>query len=131
MKIGELSRRTGVSVRSLRYYEEQRLLSPARTPGGHRDYPEAAVDRVILVQQLFAAGLHSPRIARMLPCMQAPEGGPNERATAKLADQLKAERERIDGAITDLVRSRVLLDEIIAAAVEPDHCTRGTSAVRA
>ncbi|MCA0155746.1 MerR family transcriptional regulator [Tsukamurella sp. M9C] len=131
MKIGELSRRTGVSVRSLRYYEEQGLLSPARTPGGHRDYPEAAVDRVILVQQLFAAGLHSPRIARMLPCMQAPEGGPNERATAKLTDQLKAERERIDGAITDLVRSRALLDEIIAAAVERDHCTRGTSAVRA
>ena len=131
MKIGELSRRTGVSVRSLRYYEEQRLLSPTRTPGGHRDYPEAAVDRVILVQQLFAAGLHSPRIARLLPCMQAPEGGPNERATAKLADQLKAERERINGAITDLVRSRALLDEIIAAAAEPDHCTRGTSAVRA
>ncbi len=131
MKIGELSRRTGVSVRSLRYYEEQGLLSPRRTPSGHRDYPEAAVDRVILVQQLFAAGLHSPRIARLLPCMQAPEGGPNERATAKLAIELAAERERIDGVITDLIRSRTLLDEIIAAAVESHQSTRGTSAVRA
>ncbi|WP_306461493.1 MerR family transcriptional regulator [Tsukamurella sputi] len=76
MKIGELSRRTAVSVRSLRYYEEQGLLSPSRTPGGHRDYPDSAVDRVILVQQLFAAGLHSPRIVQLLPCMHAPEGDP-------------------------------------------------------
>jgi DNA-binding transcriptional MerR regulator len=131
VKIGELSRRTAVSVRSLRYYEEQGLLSPSRTPGGHRDYPDSAVDRVILVQQLFAAGLHSPRIVQLLPCMHAPEGGPNERATAKLADQLSAERDRIDIAITDLIRSRGLLDEIIAAAVESDQETIGTSAARA
>ncbi|NMD57625.1 MULTISPECIES: MerR family transcriptional regulator [Tsukamurella] len=131
MKIGELSRRTGVSVRSLRYYEEQGLLAPDRTAGGHRDYPEEAVDRVILVQQLFAAGLHSPRIARLLPCMRAPEGDPNERATAELAEQLIAERKRIDGAITDLVRSRTLLDDIIAGAVEPDQETIETNAARA
>ncbi|MFB6640979.1 MerR family DNA-binding transcriptional regulator [Streptomyces chartreusis] len=38
MKIGELSSRTGVSVRLLRYYEEQGLLLSQRTAGGHRSY---------------------------------------------------------------------------------------------
>jgi DNA-binding transcriptional MerR regulator len=111
-------------VRILRYYEEQGLLAPARTPGGQREYPDTAVDRVILVQQLFAAGLHSERIAQILPCMRAPEGAPNERATTKLARALVAERERIDATMTDLLRSRALLDEIILAAMdveEPDR----------
>ncbi|MGN0096335.1 MAG: MerR family DNA-binding transcriptional regulator [Corynebacterium sp.] len=34
MQIGELSRQTGVSIRSLRYYEEQNLLHPARLSSG-------------------------------------------------------------------------------------------------
>jgi DNA-binding transcriptional MerR regulator len=63
MRIGELARRTGVSERSLRCYEEQGLLTAERTRGGHRDYPDAAVDRVIRIQELFAAGLHSSKIA--------------------------------------------------------------------
>jgi DNA-binding transcriptional MerR regulator len=104
----------------LRYYEEQKLMAPTRTAGGQREYSEAAVDRVILVQQLFAAGLHSVRIAEILPCMRAPEGGPNERATARLAQSLVAERERIDSTIADLVRSRALLDDIVSSAALAD-----------
>ena len=71
MKIGELSRRTAVSERSLRYYEEQGLLEPERTPGGHRTYAEWAVDRVIHIQELYAAGLPSTQIRELLPCMRA------------------------------------------------------------
>src|SRR6266568_3184407 len=96
MRIGELARRTGVSERSLRYYEKQGMLFSERTPGGHRDYSERAVDRVILIQQLFAAGLHSAKIAQMLPCMREPDGGPNALATPDLVTELAAERERIN-----------------------------------
>lgn len=116
MRIGELSRRTGVSERSLRYYEEQGLLVSDRTPGGHRDYPQRAVDRVILIQQLFAAGLHSRKIAQILPCMRAPEGGPNELATPELVSELTSERARIDVTISDLLRSRDVLDDVIQTA---------------
>src|SRR5258708_4374886 len=59
MRIGELARRTGVSERSLRYYETQGLLRAERTPGGHREYGDWAVDRVIRIQALYAAGLPS------------------------------------------------------------------------
>ncbi|AEW99600.1 putative transcriptional regulator (plasmid) [Streptantibioticus cattleyicolor NRRL 8057 = DSM 46488] len=56
MRIGELARRSGVSERSLRYYEQQGLLRSQRTPGGQREYGDWAVDRVIRVQALYAAG---------------------------------------------------------------------------
>ncbi|MFF3331437.1 MerR family transcriptional regulator [Streptomyces sp. NPDC002888] len=116
MRIGELARHTGVSQRSLRYYETQGLLRPERTPGGHREYPEAAVDRVVRIQELFAAGLHSSKIAELLPCMRDTDGGPSAVATPKLVENLTSERERIDRMIRDLVRSRDTLDEVIQVA---------------
>ncbi|MEU9652438.1 MerR family transcriptional regulator [Streptomyces sp. NPDC048110] len=116
MRIGELARRTGVSERSLRYYEKQGLLAAERTPGGHREYAEAAVDRVIRIQELYAAGLCSSKIAQLLPCMRDGDGGPSAVATPKLLADLTAERARIDRTITDLLRSRDTLDEVIDAA---------------
>ncbi|MFD3501453.1 MerR family transcriptional regulator [Streptomyces sp. NPDC058676] len=118
MRIGELARRTGVSERSLRYYEQQGLLAAGRTAGGHRDFAEAAVDRVVHIQELFAAGLHSSKIAQLLPCMRDADGGPSVVATPKLVADLTEERDRIDRMIADLVRSRETLDEVIDAARE-------------
>lgn len=118
MRIGELARRTGVSERSLRYYEQQGLLAADRTAGGQRDYPDAAVDRVIRIQELFAAGLHSRKIAQLLPCLRDADGGPSAVADAKLVADLRAERDRIDTMIGDLATSRAVLDEVIAAASE-------------
>lgn len=52
MKIGELARRTGVSERMLRFYEEQGLLSPVRTAAGYRLYAEEDVARVAKIRLL-------------------------------------------------------------------------------
>jgi DNA-binding transcriptional MerR regulator len=116
MRIGELARRTGVSERSLRYYEQQGLLDAERSPGGHREYPERAVDRVVRIQVLFAAGLNSATIHDVLPCMSDHDGGPNERTTESLARELRVERDRIDRKIRDLLRTREILDEVIDTA---------------
>jgi DNA-binding transcriptional MerR regulator len=116
MRIGELARRTGLSERSLRYYEQQGLLAASRTAGGQRDYPSSAVDRVIRIQELFAAGLHSKKIARLLPCMRDADGGPSEIATPQLVDDLVEERARIDRMMTELANSRAVLDDVIEAA---------------
>ncbi|MGW1837743.1 MerR family transcriptional regulator [Streptomyces sp. BBFR2] len=129
MKIGELSRRTGVSVRSLRYYEQKHMLASRRTPGGHREYPEAAVDRVVLIQQLLAAGLCGEKIADILPCMRDHDGGPAATATPWLVDQLRMERTRIDRSIQDLYYTRDVLDEVIATAADtPRRTPAGASA---
>jgi len=46
MRISEVARRTGVSIRSLRYYEQKRLLCARRLSNGYRDLDEEAVKRV-------------------------------------------------------------------------------------
>ncbi|GAA4683695.1 MerR family transcriptional regulator [Streptomyces chumphonensis] len=119
MRIGELARRSGVSERSLRYYETQGLLRAERTPGGQRRYGAWAVDRVVRIQALYAAGLNSRRIATLLPCLRDADGGPSEIATGRLVTELTAERARIDRMITDLLRTRDILDEVIEDASAP------------
>ncbi|MER7514920.1 MerR family transcriptional regulator [Streptomyces sp. NPDC126499] len=116
MRIGELARRSGVSERSLRYYEQQGLLRSERTPGGHREYGEWAVDRVIRIQSLYAAGLNSKKIGHVLPCMRDVDAGPTELTSGQLVDELIEERARIDRLIADLLRSREVLDEFIETA---------------
>ncbi len=110
MRIGELAAKAGVSVRALRYYEEQGLLAATRTSSGQRTYPDTAVDRVLLVQQLYAAGLSSRRILELLPCVYTGFATPHTLAV------LAAERDRIDAQITGLAATRDRLDAVIAAA---------------
>jgi len=53
MKIGEVARKTGVSLRTIRYYEELGLINPAmRSPGGFRLYDGTALSRINLIQSL-------------------------------------------------------------------------------
>ncbi|MCL1631593.1 MerR family transcriptional regulator [Sporolactobacillus sp. CPB3-1] len=68
MKISELSKRTGVSARSLRYYEEKELLHSARTDNGYRDYDESTVDQVRTIQLYFSLGLNSDQISQVVNC---------------------------------------------------------------
>jgi DNA-binding transcriptional MerR regulator len=116
MRIGELARRTGVSERSLRYYEQQGLLASDRSPSGQRLYSKWAVDRVVHIQHLFAAGVSSRTVSALLPCMRDIDGGPSDTATERLSEMLASERARVDAAIQNLQRSRDTLDEIIDAA---------------
>lgn len=53
MRIGELAALTGASPRSLRYYEEQNLLSSCRTTSGQRVYNDEAHERVRLIQRSY------------------------------------------------------------------------------
>lgn len=69
MKIGELSRLTGVSVRSLRYYEEQGILSPMRLPNGYREYHDLAVEQVNTIKFYLNLGLTIEQISGFLNCV--------------------------------------------------------------
>jgi DNA-binding transcriptional MerR regulator len=119
MRIGELAKRTGVSERSLRYYEEQGLLAPTRTPAGYRVYAESDVDVVRHVQMLLAAGLNTTFIREVLPCM-VDTGDGLAPGCPELLPHLRAERDRITIAIDGLATARTLLDDVIAAT-PPDN----------
>ena len=67
MKVGELARRTGLTVRTLHYYDEVGLLRPSRrTVAGHRRYLAADVERLQQVMSLRQIGLSLEEIQRYL-----------------------------------------------------------------
>jgi DNA-binding transcriptional MerR regulator len=110
MRIGELSARTGVSRRLLRYYEEQGLLASSRSPSGQRHYDDEHVQRVRLIRAFLAAGMSSTTIAEMVPCMAEPSRQRAQRALAIM----NGERMRLVSDIESLVTAMTVLDDLIA-----------------
>ena len=110
MRIGELAQASGVSPRSLRYYEAQGLLAATRAASGQRHYSVEAIARVRLVQQLFAAGLSSSNIVELLPCVYTGV------ATPEMIEKLLAERLRIERQIAELSEARDKLGSVLDTA---------------
>ncbi|SFO94260.1 DNA-binding transcriptional regulator, MerR family [Amycolatopsis arida] len=114
MRIGELSRRTGVNAHQLRYYEAQGLLEADRGANGYREYGETAVLRVRQIRHLLGAGLSSDDIAYLLPCAvgEAPElpGCP------ELLAAMRSRLRRLDEQLDRLAQSRDALARYIGAA---------------
>jgi DNA-binding transcriptional MerR regulator len=53
LQIGDVADRTGLSLRTIRHYEEVGLLpEPRRSPGGFRLYSEQAVERLLLIKRM-------------------------------------------------------------------------------
>jgi DNA-binding transcriptional MerR regulator len=124
MRIGELARLSTVSVRSLRYYEEQGMLESTRTPSGQREYGADAVNRVSLIQQLFAAGLASKAIRTIGPAVEANNCGP------ELTAELREHRSQIQERIDQLEAAASELDRMIAISTrhqlnDSPGCPRG------
>lgn len=115
MRIGELSRRAGVSVRSLRYYEEQRLLRPDRLPSGYRVYSESDISAVQRIQALLAAGLSTHKIEHVLPCLRQHDDG-LALSCSDLYDTLVAERDEMLARIDTLRASVEALNTVIDAS---------------
>ncbi|MBK6012856.1 MerR family transcriptional regulator [Streptomyces sp. MBT53] len=123
MRIGELAARTGVSVRSLRYYEEQNLLTSTRSTGGQRHYADGDIERVVFIQRLYVAGLSSRTILELMPCRDAPSDENSDAALERMAK----ERDRLSTHIVELLGTRDSLDGLIAAA-QAHRDTRRTAA---
>jgi len=68
MNIGELARQTGVSIRSLRYYETKQLLSSQRGENGYRAYDQMAIERVRMIQFYLGLGLSTNEIFDVVFC---------------------------------------------------------------
>ncbi|WP_053204478.1 MerR family transcriptional regulator [Jiangella muralis] len=119
MRIGELARRTGVTERALRYYEEQNLLRPARLPSGYRDYAPSDVAAVRHVRSLLAAGLPSHLIADLLPCMVDTGDGLMPGCRSMLSP-LESERDRLTSAIEQLTAARAQLIALIDRTPDDD-----------
>ncbi len=66
MRMAQVCRATGFSARQLRYYDQHGLVVPARSPGGHRLYSQAQVERLRTLAALLRTGLSLPQAAAAL-----------------------------------------------------------------
>ena len=72
MRIGELASRTGITTKTIRFWESTGLLAdPPRSPSGYRDYGPAAIDRLEFIRHAQTAGLTLDEIRQVLAISDA------------------------------------------------------------
>lgn len=118
LQIGEAAERTGLSIRTIRYYEEMRLVTPSgRTPGGFRLYTDEDIERLLLVKATKALDLSLETTQRMLRARDRLASGSataeqRETLTGTLAAYLEAADERLERAESRLEAAREALERI-------------------
>jgi len=113
MKIGELARRTGISIRMLRYYEDEGLLNPQRTDAGYRDYSKNDEQTAKRIQTLSKAGLKLDAIRTLLPCVTT--DAPHFDPCPKIVATLRTEIDTLDRRIVSLQNSRETLSKYLSS----------------
>ena len=84
MQIGEVADRVGLSLRTVRYYDEMRPIEPeTRTEGGFRLYTEAHVDRLALIKRMKPLAFTVQEMRELL----------DARAAVARCDELRAKLE--------------------------------------
>lgn len=115
MRIGQLSDKTGVPTRMLRYYEEQGLITPRRLANGYRDYDDYLVDRVRKIRGLLEAGIPTRIIGDMLPCLNQGSRIVVADPDPELKELLIAQRDKMSERIACLEQNRDALTAYIEA----------------
>jgi MerR family transcriptional regulator, copper efflux regulator len=109
MKIGEISKRSGVGIEPIRYYEREGLLpEPERRPSGYRQYDESTVERLEYIRVAKELGFTLAEIRELLEFSFTTHAGCDhirQRAEAKMAD--------IEGKIRSLQQMKRSLGRII------------------
>ena len=120
MRIGKIAGRAGVPAKTIRFWEDQRLLPPpGRTPSGYRDYDPAVLDRLAFIRHAQAAGLTLQAIRQVL---EIRDGG--QPPCAHVTDLIARRLAEVDTRLAELTRTR---DQLVvlaarAAAQDPADC---------
>lgn len=109
LSIGDLARRTGLSVSAIRFYEARGLLSPIRTAGNQRRFPRADIRRLsfaMIAQQLGLSLAEIEAELRTLPNGRSPTRADWARISGRIRSRLDRQirfleqtRDRLDGCI--------------------------------
>lgn len=110
---GELARRTGVNMETIRYFERIGILpDPPRTEGGHRVYDKTHVRTLGFVRRARSLGFSPEEVRAILNL-----GGPGTAPCAEVRDIAAHHLEQVRAKIADLVEIERLLTRTI------DHCS--------
>jgi MerR family transcriptional regulator, copper efflux regulator len=112
MQIGEVAARTGLSLRSLRHWEEVGLLRPSgRTEGGFRLYTEVDVEKIVVIRRMKPLGF---TLEQMSAAMRDIEALRDASATP-LHHQARA---RLGALLADAAERRKKLENQLSMADE-------------
>jgi DNA-binding transcriptional MerR regulator len=118
VRIGELAERTGASVRSLRHYEREGLITARRDGNGYRLFDEGAEGCVRRVRGLLEAGF---TVSEILPLsdvlVRRKDGGD---CSAAVAELYRRKLEQLDRRIECLQEVRALVADRVSRATERD-----------
>ncbi|MDW3221082.1 MAG: heavy metal-responsive transcriptional regulator [Acidimicrobiales bacterium] len=111
MWISELAEHAGVAARTVRFYEEQGLLTkPERTHAGYRDYDDATVERLLFIKSAKSLGLTLFDIGRVLELADT-----DERPCGRVEAMVDAKVAEIDQRIVELQVLRARLCSLDAS----------------
>lgn len=129
MHIGEVAERTGLSHRTIRYYEEMGLVEPAgRTEGGFRLYDQAGIDRLLLIMPMKPLGFSIEQIRDLLAALDTladPDSDPAATTAARdLVDSTRASaQERIAELKASTARAEAFTRRLGRVQPAPAHGT--------
>lgn len=120
IKVGEMSRRVGLSARTIKYYEERGLLCPTRSESRYRLYSEADVERLERIRELRGFGLSVATIEEILrhPHQRNDHGAPHlplaaaEQVYETLCEQRCALLARIEKGRHELAQAEAVAREL-------------------
>lgn len=121
MKIGELAQLTGVTAKTIRYYEDIGLLpEPDRDPNDYRNYTDQAAHRLKFIRDAQATGLTLTEIGSILELREEGHG-----TCDHVAELLERHLDDLDRHIEELEQARRQLAELStrARALDPEDCT--------
>lgn len=120
-QIGEVANRVGLSLRTVRYYEEAGLVRPSqRTEGGFRLYGEEEIARLNLVKQMKPLGFTLQEMRQLLKARdQIERGQPGDPAYERAVERLSAFAAAAKAKCDDL-RDQLETAEAFAAELRRD-----------
>jgi DNA-binding transcriptional MerR regulator len=114
MLIGELARRSGVSARSLRYYEQHGLIAARRDVNGYRVYGEDDVRLAREIGTLLARGFSLAETRPFVECLRA--GNATGDSCPESVAVYRRKLAELDSCISDLQATRARVAAQLAAA---------------
>lgn len=128
LKIGDVARQLGTSARTLRYYEEQGLLTPPRTAKGTRLYAPRHVARFRAALKLIALGIPLEQVVALTRARPgAPSGSVSSRKVLqelhRLRQSIRDRQRRMDAILDEIQKAAALVSQCLDCTKEPSDAT--------
>jgi DNA-binding transcriptional MerR regulator len=112
LQIGAVAEVVGLSLRTIRYYEEIGLVTPSgRTTGGFRLYDAEDVDRLLLIKRMKPLGYPLEQMARLLELLDVLDAGRSTATVDEAFEELHAFADSVDDRIDRLTTELAYAEE--------------------